>query len=78
MTEVLERLPLSLICVGLLCVLGLRRLVRMEGHHELRVAILTGLLWVPVIYLFIVTYLPSCPRCASSPGDPDAYSCILK
>lgn len=72
-----EYVPVNLICLGLLGALGLRRLVRMEGHHEVRVAVLTALLWVPVVYLFIAAFLPSYPTC--EPGaEFCAYSCVLK
>ena len=55
--ELSDYIPLNLICVVALGALGLRRLVRMEGYHWLRVVILTGLLWVPALYLFFLAYL---------------------
>jgi hypothetical protein len=53
MVELSDYVPVNLICLGLLGALGLRRLVRMDGHHGLRVAVLTGLLWLPVVYFFL-------------------------
>ena len=74
MTELLERLPVDLICVAVLCALGLRRLVRMERLHWLRVVILTGLLWVPTIYLFILCWLPlPVPSCMPHDEHSEAF-----
>jgi hypothetical protein len=65
MTELLKQVPVDFICVAVLGALGLRRLVRMERLHWLRVVILTGLLWVPTIYLCLLCcgsllFEPSC------------------
>lgn len=53
MLELSNYIPLNLICVVALGALGLRRLVRMEKFHWLRVVIFTGLLWLPVLYCFV-------------------------
>ncbi len=58
MVELSEYVPINLICVTVLGALLLRRLVRMDGHHELRVVILTCLLWVPAVYLLLLPYAP--------------------
>jgi hypothetical protein len=64
------------VCLGLLGALLLRKLVRMDGHHELRVFLLTVPLWALVIYLFVYTFLSSAPRC--TPLDaPCAFSCVM-
>lgn len=52
MVELLEQVPVNLICVAVLGALCLRKLVRMDKYHCLRVVILTVLLWVPALYLF--------------------------
>lgn len=56
MIELSEYVPLNLICVVALAALGLRRLVRMDGHHWTRVVLLTVLLWVPTITLFLLSW----------------------
>ena len=72
--ELSDYIPLNLICVVVLGALGLRRLVRMERFHWLRVAILTGLLWVPVFYLFLLAFPPSPPDCVLDFREPDAFA----
>lgn len=68
--ELSEYVPINLICLAVLGALGLRRLVRMDGHHELRVVILTGLLWVPVLCLFHLAFLtPGTYGCFTPPPD---------
>ena len=59
MVELSDYIPINFICLAVLGALWLRKLVRMEGHHWLRVAFLTGLLWVSLIYVFFsfFTYL---------------------
>ena len=66
--ELSDYIPLNLICVVALGALGLRRLVRMERLHWLRVVILTGLLWLPALYLFFLAYL-------MQTGSYDFYYC---
>ena len=77
MLELSEYVPVNLISLGLLGALGLRRLVRMDGHHRTRVVILTGLLWVPTIYLFVLSWPPLFPPCHHScmtgSGEPRAF-----
>lgn len=63
MIELSEYVPSNLISLAVLGALGLRRVVRMEGHHGLRVFILTGLLWALAVYLFVIAFLPSYPTC---------------
>jgi hypothetical protein len=75
--ELSDYVPVNLISLGVLGALGLRRLIRMDGHHELRVAILTGLLWALALYLFAAAYLPTYPDCEPTPGVRCAYSCVL-
>jgi hypothetical protein len=53
-----EYVPINFISICVLGALLLRRLVRMEGHHELRVVILTVLLWVPAVFLLLLPYAP--------------------
>ena len=57
MVELSDYVPVNLISLVVLGALVLRKLVRVEGYHWLRVLILTVLLWLPTIYLFIL----SCP-----------------
>jgi hypothetical protein len=56
MLELSEYVPVNLISLGLLGALLLRRLVRMERFLLPRVVILTVLLWVPVFYLFMLSW----------------------
>jgi uncharacterized BrkB/YihY/UPF0761 family membrane protein len=42
----------SLVSLAALCALLLRRLVRADRLHALRVAVITALLWVGACYLF--------------------------
>ena len=74
MTELLGQVPVNLISLGVLGALGLRKLMRMEGHHWLRVVILTGLLWVVLIFLCSVLLFPSPPSCVPTPGLPEAFT----
>ena len=69
-----DYIPLNLICLGLLGALGLRRLVRMEGYHWLRVVLLTGLLWLPVIYLFLSVIDRMLLPTIFCGNDPNAYT----
>lgn len=62
MVELTEYVPINLICLVVLGALGLRKLVRMDGYHELRVAVLTLLLWVPTVYL-VLLFVPTAPPC---------------
>ena len=61
--ELSDHIPLNLICLAVLGVLGLRRLVRMERFHWLRVVILTACLWALAIYLFLIAFSPPYPTC---------------
>ena len=67
----------SLASLAVLCVLGLRRLVMMQGLHALRVVLFTALLWAVALYLFVL----ACPQifatgCEVSGGQPvGAYTC---
>jgi len=79
MIELSEYVPVNLICVLVLGALGLRRLVRMDGHHWTRVVILTVLLWVPAVYLFLLAFAPE-PHyyyqdCTTSNEEPRIF-CI--
>jgi hypothetical protein len=65
--ELSDYVPINFICLAVLGALGLRRLVRMERWHGARVVILTGLLWVPTIYLCL---LCCCPELSESPCEP--------
>ena len=58
MIELSEYVPINLISILVLGALLLRRLVRMDGHHWTRVVILTGLLWVPAVYLLLLPFAP--------------------
>ena len=44
----------SLVSLGLLCVLALRKLVLMDGLLELRAVIFTALLWAVLLGLFVM------------------------
>jgi hypothetical protein len=67
--------PVNLICLLILGALGLRRLVLMDGYHELRVVILTGLLWVPTVYLVLLC-VPTTTPCDSLTFDEgNVYTC---
>jgi hypothetical protein len=73
MTELLAQVPVDFICSGILGALGLRKLVRMERYHWPRVVILTGLLWVPPLYLFSYAF-PASPGCWVPLEESDAYT----
>ena len=77
MVELSEYVPIDLICVAVLGALLLRRLVRMDGYHWTRVVILTGLLWVPTVYLLLLPYAPAhdYPDCAPGDEEPRVF-CI--
>jgi len=62
MVELSNYIPINFICLVALGLLGLRKLVLMDGHHEVRVAVLTCLLWVPTIYL-VLLFVPTMPPC---------------
>ncbi len=74
--ELPDHIPINLICLAVLGVLGLRKLIRMEGLHWLRVAILTGLLWVLAIYLILLAAFGPQPDldCVSSDELRCAYA----
>ena len=73
MVELSDYVPINLICLAVLGVLGLRRLVRVERFHRLRVVILTALLWVPMLYLFSLV-LPAGHTCTPLDPDSDVYT----
>lgn len=56
MGELSDYISINLISLCILGALGLRRLVRMDGHHWPRVVILTLILWVPAVYLLLLPY----------------------
>lgn len=56
MIELSAYVPINLISIVILGALGLRRLVRMDGHHWTRVVILTVLLWLPAVYLLLLPF----------------------
>ena len=57
----------SVISLLVLCLLGIRRLLHVEGLHALRVVVFTALLWVGVLLLFSLVFsFPSSPSCVSS------------
>jgi hypothetical protein len=56
MLELSDYIPVNFISIFILGALLLRRLVRMDGHHRARVVLLTGILWVPAIYLFLLSW----------------------
>ena len=58
MIELSEYVPINFISLCVLGALLLRRLVRMDGYHRTRVVILTGLLWVPAVFLLLLPYAP--------------------
>ena len=67
----------SLVSLGLLCALALRRLVLMERFLVPRVVLLTALLWLPVFYLFCLAFEPGPVYDCPEPGDDDRqYFCI--
>lgn len=69
MLEFSDSIPINLICLAVLGALLLRRLVRMNGHHWMRVVILTVLLWLPTLYLFLLSWQRLFP-------PYDHYSCV--
>jgi hypothetical protein len=75
--ESLDHVPVNFISLCVLGALLLRRLVRMDGHHRARVVILTGLLWVPAVYLLLLPYAPAHDHTDCVPGgeEPRAF-CI--
>ena len=75
MIELSDYVPINLICLGLLGALGLRRLVRIERFHRARVVMLTGLLWVPTLYLFSLALAPQVSTdCAPLVEEPNVYT----
>jgi hypothetical protein len=80
MIELWEYVPVNLFCVIVLGALGLRRLVRMDGHHWTRVVLLTVILWVPAIYLFLLSWgllFPSYPHpCVVTTSEEPRVFCI--
>ena len=76
--ELSDYIPINFICLAVLGALVLRKVVRMDGYHWLRVALLTALLWVPVLYLFssFFTYIypPDFGCCTPQCGGSDAYT----
>ena len=77
MIELLDYVPINFISIFILGALLLRRLVRMDGHHWTRVVILTGLLWVPAVYLLLLPYAPppDYPDCVPGDEEPRVF-CI--
>ena len=75
MIELLEYVPINFISLAVLGALVLRRVVRMERLHWLRVVILTALLWVPAVYLFILC-CPSLaePSCMPTLDESDGFT----
>jgi hypothetical protein len=53
----------SLASLAVLCVLGLRKLVLMDGLLELRAVVLTALLWAALFALFVLAIPPSSSDC---------------
>ena len=76
MVELSDYVPINFICLGVLGVLGLRKLVRMERFHWPRVVILTGLLWVPAVYLILLAAFgpPTHIDCVPSDEERCAYT----
>ena len=75
MIELSEYVPIDLICVAVLGALGLRRLVRMEKYHWPRVVILTVLLWVPAVYLFLLSWPPLLEPDCVPVEDRSVFTC---
>jgi hypothetical protein len=71
MIELSEYVPINFISLFILGALLLRRLVRMDGHHWTRVVILTGLLWVPAVYLLLLPYAPASNFPDCTPRDEE-------
>lgn len=78
MVELSDYVPINLICLAVLGLLGLRKLVLMDRLHWLRVVMLTGLLWLPVICVFLsfFTYLypPGLGCCTPPCEEPNVYT----
>ena len=53
----------SFVSLAVLCVLGLRKLVLMDGLLELRAVVLTMILWVAVFALFLLAFPPTHGDC---------------
>lgn len=66
----------ALAALGALCLLGLRRLVLMDGLHGLRVVVFTLLLWAVVFYLLAIVW-PSFSDvyCGPAEGEAAAFAC---
>ena len=64
----------SVVSLAVLCVLGLRKLVVMDGLLEVRVVILTALLWAALFGLFFM----ACPtlegNCVLASGEKDSFT----
>ena len=65
----------SLVSLGLLCALLLRKVFTTERFHALRVALLTALLWAAAFYLFGLAF-PTQHGCDHLDFDErSAYTC---
>jgi hypothetical protein len=72
-SEILD--TVSVISLLVLCLLGIRRLLRIEGLHALRVVVFTALLWVGVLLLFSLVFsFPSSPGCVSLSDEESGFS----
>lgn len=74
MMELSEYAVVNLICLVVLGALSLRRLVRMERFHWLRVVILTLLLWLPTICLFARCLPPGRSACVSFTEESEDFT----
>ena len=63
----------SVVSLAVLFLLGMRRLLRIEGLHALRVVVFTALLWVVVLFLFSLAFPPS-PGCMPLSDEESGFS----
>ena len=64
----------SFVSLAVLCVLGLRKLIIMDGLLELRAVILMVPLCLAVLYLFVLALPASDFDCVSFDGEPHAFT----
>ena len=64
----------SVVSLLVLCVLGLRKLVVMDGLLEVRVIILTGLLWAALFGLLFMACPAPSGNCVLASGETDAFT----
>ena len=64
----------SVVSLAVLCVLGLRKLIVMDGLLEVRAIILTALLWAALFGLFLMACPTPYRDCMPPSGEKDAFT----